>query len=101
MYSDFDELNFCNVESRVDYVTVNMMFNVFHGIAPDYLCAAKLNDHNIRTRHSDSLFIVPHDKTHLGAKSFYIVSNCGIIYQVISNKLMIRKPLKQNVNLSS
>ena len=61
--NDFVKLGFLDVAQRVDYLSVNLMFEIFHKTAPQYLCNVDLINHGHRTRNSSLSFVVPHVNT--------------------------------------
>lgn len=69
--TDFRKVKYLNVESRFNYLSCNMMYNIFHGLAPTYLCTFKrvADIHSHNTRKSENCYVVPHVKSH-GSKSF-------------------------------
>ena len=71
MYKDFRKVNYLNVSSRIDYLSLNMMYNIYNGSAPSYLCSfKKVSDvHSYSTRRSNLSYVIPHVKTQ-GSKSF-------------------------------
>ena len=68
---DFVRAGFLTVEKRYDYLSVNMMYNVFYGRAPSYLCNfKKVEDvHSYNTRKSLLSFVLPEIKTQ-GKRTF-------------------------------
>jgi len=69
-YSDFRKVNYLDVDSRVDFITLNLMYNIAYQTAPVYMSdyiprKAKLQC----TRNSDLSFMLPHVKTP-GSHSF-------------------------------
>ena len=68
-FADFRKLKCLKVENRVEYLSLNTMFNVYHKTAPEYLCDIDLISHGHNTRNSSQSFIIPHVKTQ-GSKSF-------------------------------
>ena len=71
VYNDFKKVKFLNVECRIDYLTLNNMYNIYYGKAPQYLCTfEKTSDiHSHRTRHSNMSYVIPRVGTQ-GSKSF-------------------------------
>ena len=55
---DFSKLKYLDVSSRVDYLTLNMMYNIFNRSAPIYMCNFQMvqNVHSHNTRYSDMAF---------------------------------------------
>ena len=68
-FSDFKKSNFRDINARVDYVTLNLMFNIFNNVAPSYMCDINRISHRHNTRQSDSAYVVPPVKGQ-GSKSF-------------------------------
>ena len=64
--NDFKKLKFLNVENRINYLTLNMMFNVYYDRAPRYLRQNFTKCENVHTctRYSEKSFNVPSVKTH-------------------------------------
>ena len=54
---------------RQDYMSLNLMFNIFNNVAPSYMCDIKRISHRHNTRQSDSAYVVPRVKGQ-GSKSF-------------------------------
>ena len=53
-----------NVKTRVDYLSLSTMFNIFHKTAPVYMCNdVSLVSHSHNKRHSKSSFAVINAKT--------------------------------------
>ena len=46
---DFVKVKYLNVEKRVYYPTINMMYNIYHGDALSYMCNMVHVDHNHAT----------------------------------------------------
>lgn len=68
--SDFQIMKCLNVKTRVDYLSLSAMFNIFHKTAPVYMCNdVSLVSHSHNTRHSKSSFVVINAKTQ-GQNSF-------------------------------
>ena len=68
-FSDFKKLNCLDINARVDYMSLNLMFNIFNNVAPSYMCDINRISHRHNTRQSDSAFVVPGVKGQ-GSKSF-------------------------------
>ena len=68
-FSDFSKLKLLDVGRRVDYLTLNLMYNIFHKLAPSYMCNVNLVSHRYNTRRSDCAFVIPKVKGQ-GSKSF-------------------------------
>ena len=68
---DFVRDGFLTVEKRYDYLSVNIMHNVFYGRAPSYLCNLKRFEdvHSYNTRRSQLSFVLPEIKTQ-GKRTF-------------------------------
>ena len=49
-FSDFKKPNCLDINVRVDYVTLNLMFNSFNNIAPSYMCDINRISHRHNTR---------------------------------------------------
>ena len=70
LFSDFCKLNLLDVKSRVDYLSINTMFKIFHESAPHYLVQSvnfNVTTHN--TRMGSKTFVIPQVKSQ-GLKSF-------------------------------
>ena len=63
--NDFKKFKFLNVENRINYLTLNMMFNVYYDRAPRYLSQKFSKCENVHTctRYSENSFNVPSVKT--------------------------------------
>ena len=68
-FSDFKKSNCLDINARVDYVSLNLMFNIFNNVAPSYMCDIDRISHRHNTHQSDSAYVVPHVKGQ-GSKSF-------------------------------
>lgn len=68
-YDDFVKVKYLSVEKRVDYLNICMMYKIYHGEAPSYMCNLARVTHNHATRNSTMSFIVPQVKSQ-GLKSF-------------------------------
>ena len=68
-FSDFKKSNCLDINARVDYMSLNLMFNIFNNVAPSYMCDINRISHRHNTRQSDSAFVVPGVKGQ-GSKSF-------------------------------
>ena len=68
-FSDFKKSNCLDINARVDYVCLNLMFNIFNNVAPSYMCDINRISHRHNTRQSDSAYVVPRVKDQ-GSKSF-------------------------------
>ena len=70
-FKDFFRAGFLSVEKRYDYLSVNMMYNIFYERAPSYLCNFKkvenLHSHNTR---SSKMSYVPADIKTQGKETF-------------------------------
>jgi hypothetical protein len=68
--ADFKKLRFLDVESRVDYLCLNIMFTIFKETAPAYMLDyIPRNFQSHCTRQSLNTFVLPHVKSH-GSLSF-------------------------------
>ena len=65
-FSDFKKSNCLDINARVDYVSLNLMFNIFNNVVPSYMCDINRISHRHNTRQSDSAYVVPRQ----GSKSF-------------------------------
>ena len=84
---DFLRASFLSVEKRYDYLSANLMYNIFYDQAPSYLCQFKrvVSVHSYGTRGSEMNYLLPEIKTQ-GKKTFmYMERDCGIVYQIASN----------------
>ena len=69
-FSDFSKLGWLNVCGRVDYVSLNLMYNIFSKTAPSYMCnEIQHSSHSYGTRQRTSSIVIPHVKTQ-GSKTF-------------------------------
>ena len=70
MFSDFTNVGFLNVQSRVDYLSLNMMYNIFNDTAPAYMSdyLPRFNQ-NYNTRRSENSFVVSHVNSY-GSTTF-------------------------------
>ena len=61
---DFMKVRYLNVKRRFDYLTLNMMYDVYNSLAPSYLCTFKRVDslHDHGTRGSKNSFVIPQVK---------------------------------------
>jgi len=68
---DFVRAGYLSVEKRYDYLSVNLMYNIYYGQAPSYLCQFKKVDtvHSYGTRGSVMSYVLPNIKTQ-GKKTF-------------------------------
>jgi hypothetical protein len=69
--NDFKKVKYLDIERRIEYLTLNTMYNVYHNTAPSYLCNfQKVSDvHSHITRNSELAYVIPHVKTQ-GSLSF-------------------------------
>ena len=68
-FSDFKKSNCLDINARLDYMSFNLMFNIFNNVAPSYMCDINRISHRHNTRQSDSAYVVPGVKGQ-GSKSF-------------------------------
>ena len=68
-FNDFKKSNCLDINARVDYISLNLMFNIFNNVAPSYMCDIYRISHRHNTRQSDSAYVVPGVKGQ-GSKSF-------------------------------
>jgi len=84
--SHFRKVNFLDVESRVKYLTLNMMHNIYHGKSPQYLCnfnkVEEVHQHN--TRKSFKSYVLPHVNSQ-GLTSF--MYNGAKLWNSLTNNL--------------
>ena len=73
-FREFQKLGWLNVASRVDYLTLNLMYNIFKGEAPTYFSDFYHSNHGHQTRYNQSAFAIPRVKSQ-GKNSFRY---CGI-----------------------
>ncbi len=68
---DFKKVKYLDVNSRVDYLSLNVMYNVYNNTAPSYLCTFKKSSevHSYSTRNSKLSYVIPDVKTQ-GKLSF-------------------------------
>ena len=62
VFNDFNKSNCLDISARVDYMTLNLMFNIFNNVAPSYMCDINLISHRHNTRQSDSAYVFPRVK---------------------------------------
>ena len=69
--SDFKKVKYLDIETRMQYLTLNMMYNIFYGYSPEYLCDfLKVTDvHCHRTRFSNLSYAITSVNSH-GKRSF-------------------------------
>ena len=67
---DFKKSNCLDINARVDYMTLNLMFNMCNNVAPSCMCDINLIWHRHNTRQSDSAYVVPRRVKGQGSKSF-------------------------------
>ena len=68
--NDFMSLKLLNVDSRFHYLTLCLMYNIFNGTAPDYMCQDFCRvSHGYSTRNKNMAFVLPHVHAH-GSRSF-------------------------------
>ena len=67
----FEKVKWLDVCKRNDYLTLCLMYNIFHKTAPSYMCSFKRIDdfHNHATRYSEISFVIPQVKSQ-GLSSF-------------------------------
>ena len=70
-FKDFVKTGCLSVDKRYEYLSANLMYNIFYGLAPSYLCHFERVDnlHSYGTRHSVLSYVLPEIKTH-GGKTF-------------------------------
>ena len=68
---DFVRAGYLSVEKTYDYLSVNLMYKIFYGFAPSYLCKFQRVDnvHSYGTRGSVMSYVLPEIKTQ-GKKTF-------------------------------
>lgn len=66
---DFKKLKCLDIDRRVEYLTLNSMYNIFHATAPSYMCNIEKVNHNHNTRFSSNAFVLPHVRSK-GKTSF-------------------------------
>ena len=57
--SDFKEVGFLDVENRVDFFTLSLMYSIYHGTAPSYFSDFDAPSHSHRTRNSNMAYLIP------------------------------------------
>ena len=62
-FSDFKKLGWLNVKNRVDYLTLNLMFNIHNKTAPSYMCDIKRKAHGYNTKTSKIAYDRPSVKS--------------------------------------
>ena len=50
-FSDFKKSNCLDIIARVDYVSLNLMFNICNNVAPSYMCDINRISHRHNTKH--------------------------------------------------
>ena len=65
-FSDFKKSNCLDINARVDYMSLNLMFN--NNVDPSYMCDINRISHRHNKRQSDSAYVVPRI-TGQGSKS--------------------------------
>ncbi len=68
-FSDFKISNCLDIHARVDYVSLNLMFNICNNVAPSYMRDINRISYRHNTCQSDSAYVVPRVKGQ-GSKSF-------------------------------
>ena len=68
-FSDFKKSNCLDINARVDYVSLKLMFINLNNVAPSYMCDINRISHLHNTRQSDSAYFVPRVKGQ-GSKTF-------------------------------
>ncbi len=68
---DFVKTKYLSVGTRIDYLSLNMMYNIYNNRAPSYLChfQSVTNVHSHRTRNSAMSYVIPRVKKH-GSETF-------------------------------
>ena len=57
-FSDFHKSNCLAINAKVDYVTLNLMFNICNKVAHSYVCGINGCSHRHNTRQNDSAYVV-------------------------------------------
>ena len=70
VHSDFAKVKYLSVEKRVEYLTICMMYKIYHHDAPSYMCKIDQISHKHVTRNRSMSFVVPQVGSH-GLKSFF------------------------------
>ena len=73
---DFNLVGWLNVNDRIEYLSLCLMYKIHIKKAPAYLCDVKLVSHSYNTRKKELSYIVPKVKSH-GQKTF---KYCSIKY---------------------
>ena len=73
-FQEFRKLGWLNVSSRVDYLTLNLMYCIFNGSAPAYFSNFYYVNHRYSTRRSQAAFV----KSHVGTMTKYSFKASGI-----------------------
>ena len=83
---DFWKVKYLNVQSRFDYLSLNLLHSIHNGKAPDYLCRfVKVTDvHSHNTRNSHSSQVIPQVSTQ-GKKTF--MYNAAKQWNMLPNSL--------------
>ena len=58
-FSDFKKSKCLDINARIDYVSLNLMFNICNNVAPSYMCDINRNSHRHNPRQSDSAYVIP------------------------------------------
>ena len=68
---DFIKAGYLSIEMRYQYLSVNMMYNIFYDQDPSYLCQFKRvgSVHSYETRGSIMVYVIPEAKTQ-GKRTF-------------------------------
>lgn len=56
----FDKIKWLDVISRVDFLTLSLMYKIHNGMAPEYLCNLNRLNHSYATRYNDNAYVIPH-----------------------------------------
>ena len=60
----FKKLFLVSVENRVNFMSLNLMYNIFNGCAPNYLDSFHCTSHSHNTRNNVYSFNIPYCKSH-------------------------------------
>ena len=95
-------MKYLNVENRVAYLSLNLMYKIHKQEAPKYLLdLVKRNDHGYNTKRSENAFVIPSVNTK-GAQSFIYTGIKlwnDIFGQFSVKKFLMKKMLDIETNL--
>jgi hypothetical protein len=80
----FSKVNWLDVQGRVDFLTLNMMYKIYHKTAPQYMCYLEPTRHGYSTRNNVMTFKVPDVK---GIGRNYFVFNGIRLWNSLPNSI--------------